>query len=541
MAEKKVPFDQKKNKKPLKNKKQTNKARTTLKILILALLLLFLIASGAAAAMVFGYVNNAPPFDPARLIPPKTSLVYDYRDELVTLLHYEQNRTEIALNEIPRHVQEAFIAIEDERFHRHFGFDVIGIVRAAIANFQAGTVVQGASTITQQLVKNSFLSPEITTERKVQEIWLAVQTERRYSKDEILEMYLNWIYFGNGAYGVEAAAQTYFDKSASDLSLAEGAMLAAAIRSPNYYNPHDNETAAEERMKKVLSNMLRVGFISEAEYESALGEELLYAEPRGLGPFPHFIDYLVHTELIRILTAMPEVGTREEAYRLIYEEGLQVFTTLNPVLQAHVEDVLSRNELYPSTVYVNMDRAREMIAGLASDRDLTRAELQSLSLVDPDEGVPQPQAAMVIADPATGRIMALGGGREYLKGVDQLLRFTSLRQTGSAIKPIIAYAPALEEGVLAGASSALDDSPFIGPDGNWFPENFDFRFRGMVPLREALYISYNIPAVRAFQALGTRLGVRYAELMGISTIDPGEVDNLSLALGAFHHGVSAID
>jgi len=169
---------------------------------------------------------------------------------------------------------------------------------------------------------------------------------------------------------------------------------------------------------------------------------------------------------------------------------------------------------------------------------LTRAQLQEM--VNEEGGVPQPQAAIVVADPVTGRIRALGGGREYRKTVDEVLRFVNLRQPGSAIKPIIAYAPAFEEGVLAGAASTVNDAPFTGPQG-WQPKNFDNRFRGLIPARDALYFSYNIPAIRVFQSLGTRVGVNYAERMGISSIDPSEIDNLALSLGGFTYGVSAID
>ncbi|HSW36356.1 MAG TPA: PBP1A family penicillin-binding protein [Candidatus Limnocylindrales bacterium] len=540
MAEKRVAFDQNKRDKPFKGKKRSRIAGKVFKMLLLTLLLVFLIVGGVAAARVVNYLNDTPSFDVSRLTKDQTSHVYDYHDEKVFSLHYVQNRILVSLDEIPEHVLQAFIAIEDERFHRHFGFDIIASARAAWANFQAGAIVQGGSTITQQLAQNYFLTKEVSYERKVQEIWMALQFERKYSKEEILEMYLNLIYFGNGAYGVETAARTYFDKGIGELSVAEAAMLAAMVRLPNFYNPFNNEEAALSRMRLVLANMYRLGFISEFVYRSALNEEFVYAvppDPEDL-PFPHFINYLVHEELVRILSAIPEIGSIDEAYRLIYTGGLHIYTTLDPALQSHVEELLRRDALYPNTIYINMTKAREMIASLASGRDLTRAELQSL--VDPDGGVPQPQAAIVIADPVTGRIKALGGGRRYLKGIDVFPRFTSLRQTGSAIKPIIVYAPAFEEGVLAGASTPLDDSPFTGPRG-WQPQNFDLKFRGMIPAREALYISYNVPAVRAFQALGTRLGVRYAERMGISTIHPGEVDNLSLSLGAFTRGVSPLD
>lgn len=542
MAEKKAPLDYKVAQRAAKKNKKTMKRRragSLLKGLLVFIVTLFLIAGGAAAAVVVNYVNDAPPFDPAQLATVETSYIYDSNGEEIAALHEEQNRIIVGLEEIPEHVKQAFIAVEDERFYSHFGFDIFGSMRAAYANFKAGEIVQGASTITQQLAQNAFLSSETTYKRKIQEIWLALQLERNYGKEEILELYLNRIYFGNGAYGVEAAAQTYFNKSVRDLNVSEAAMLAGTVRSPNYYNPVDNVVEAEMRMRIVLANMKRLGYLSESGHRQALMQQFAYAEPRNPDyPYPHFVDYVVHHELINILSAMPSIGSREEAYRAIYTGGLRIFTTLEPELQLHVEDVLGRTSLYPSTIIVDMPKVREAIAELPPGRDLTRAQLQEL--VDEENGIPQPQAAIVVADPSTGKIFALGGGREYQKRADEILRFTTLRQPGSAIKPIITYAPALEEGVLAGAGTPLDDSPFTGPQ-NWRPKNFDNRFRGMISAREALYYSYNVPAVRAFQALGPRVGVSYAEKMGISTISPGEVDNLALTLGGFTYGVSAID
>ncbi|MDW7739916.1 MAG: PBP1A family penicillin-binding protein [Bacillota bacterium] len=537
MAEKKVPIEQKNIK--TKNKK-TSKRRSILKITLLVLLLLFLAGGAVTAKIVSDYVNEAPPFDPSKLETVETSYLYDSNGEEVTALHEEQNRIAVSLDEIPMHVQNAFIAIEDERFDKHFGFDIIGSIRAAYTNLRAGGIVQGASTISQQLAQNAFLTTETSYKRKIQEIWLSIQLERNFTKDEILELYLNRVYFGNGAYGVEAAAQTYFGKSINELNLAEGAMIAGAVRSPNFYNPIDNEPEAIGRMRLVLSNMLRLEMISEAEYEQAINRQMIYSEPPSLDyPYPHYVDYVVHHELIRILSAIPEIGSRSEAYRAIYTGGLRVYTALDPEMQLHVEDVLSREDLYPSTAYYDMPLVREAVAEIPANRDLTRAQLQEL--VIEEGGVAQPQGAIVLADPTNGKLLALGGGRDYLKNVNEVLRFNTLRQPGSAIKPIITYAPAFEEGVLAGAGSTLDDSPYINPRGNWFPENFDFRFRGMITARQALYFSYNIPAIRAFEALGPRVGAGYAQRMGISTLHPDEVDNLSLTLGGLTYGVSAID
>ena len=537
MAEKKLPFDQQNNKD--KDKRSRSKWRI-FKIVILSGLLLFFIAGGAAAAIVANYINNAPPINPTQLQTVETSYLYDSDGREITALHEEQNRVVVSLNDIPEHVQLAFIAIEDERFEDHFGFDITGSFRAAYTNLRAGTIVQGASTISQQLAQNAFLTTETTYERKVQEIWLAIQLERLYSKDEILEMYLNRIYFGNGAYGVEAAAQTYFDKSITEVDVNKAAMLAGAVRSPNFYNPINNREEAENRMRTVLYNMRRLEFITESEYQQALEKELNYAEAKGPEyPYPHYIDYVVHNELIRVLSEIPEYGTREEAYRAIYTGGLRVYTNLEPSIQEHVEDILANDELYPATYKVDMDQVRAALANIPADGTLSQNQLEEL--VVEEGGVDQPQAAIVLSDPTTGKIKALGGGREYQKNVDEVLRFATLRQPGSAIKPIITYAPAFEEGVLAGPGSTLDDSPYIGPNDDWFPENFDYQFRGMIPAREALFKSYNIPAIRAFEKLGPQTGAEYAEEMGITTLHPDEKNNLSLTLGGFTRGVSAID
>ena len=539
MAENKTPVDFAVQKTVVSGNKKQGRGGAVIKGVFVFLFIVFMLAGGVTAAVVVNYVNDAPPFDPARLATVETSYIYDSNGEEIAALHEEQNRIFVGLNKIPEHVQQAFIAIEDERFYSHFVFDVIGSMRAAHANFKAGEIVQGASTITQQLAQNAFLTTETSYKRKIQEIWLAIQLERSYGKEEILELYLNRIYFGNGAYGIEAASQTYFDKNVGDLTVAEAAMLAGAVRSPNFYNPLNNEAEAEDRMRIVLTSMKRLELITEQEHRQALLQEIIYAElPDPNYPYPHFVDFVVHHELIRILSAMPSIGSPSEAYQAIYTGGLRIYTTLDPPMQSHVEKVLSRADLYPSTIYVNMPQIREAVSKLPVGRDLTRAQLQEL--VDEEGGVPQPQAAIVVADPTTGRIRALGGGRDYRKKLDEVLRFITLRQPGSAIKPIITYAPAFEEGTLAGAGSPLNDAPFTGPQG-WKPKNFDNRFRGMISAREALYFSYNVPAVRAFQALGTRVGVGYAERMGISTIDPSEIDNLALTLGGFTYGVSAID
>jgi penicillin-binding protein 1A len=315
--------------------KRPAQKRRIVKIIILIVLLLFLITGGATATVLFTFINEAPPLDPSRLETSQTSYIYDINGNEITPLHGDQHRVMVSLEEVPEHVQQAFIAIEDERFYQHFGFDITGSIRAAYINLKAGYIVQGASTISQQLAQNAFLTSETSYKRKIQEIWLAIQLEKVYSKEEIMELYLNRIYFGNTAYGIEAAAQTYFGKSVSELSVAEGAMLAGAVSSPNYYNPIDNKAAAEERMQNVLASMVRLEFVSETQYEQIIKQGLHYVELRSTEyPYPYFIDYVVHNELIKILTSIPSIGTREEAYRTIYNGGLRVYTSLEPSIQS---------------------------------------------------------------------------------------------------------------------------------------------------------------------------------------------------------------
>lgn len=521
MAERKTPLDQKKPGSDDHKKNQKKTKKTLLRKVVFVAVILALVVGLTATAVGISFIWDTPDIDRAALETVQTSYLYDRQGNEVAGLHGEENRILVPLTQIPEHVQRAFIAIEDERFYKHFGWDMIGFTRAAWINLRTRSFSQGASTITQQLVQNAFLTTERSVKRKAQEIWLAIKFERQYSKEEILEMYLNRIYFGQGAYGVEAAAQTYFNKNVGELEIHEAALLAALIRAPEYYNPFAYEEEGIARMKRVLGNMQRLNFISDAEYEQAMNAEFIYAEPPTFAyPHPYFIDYVVHHELIRILSDLSGIDDREEArkeaYKSIYTEGLRVYTTLDTPIQTHVENVLNNDARYPRTLYINIPKVREAIS--ANNGSLP-ADFPT-AYIDEENGVPQPQSALVLADPQTGAIRALSGGRDYAKKRNEVLRFLSNRQPGSAIKPVLTYAPAIEEGLL-GAGSVLDDAPLIGP-GAWFPENYDGQFRGMVSVRNALAYSYNLPAVRAYQQLGLQKGAEYAQKMGITNYNPNE-------------------
>lgn len=532
MAEKKVPLSI--SQKSAETKKVYRVAKLkfnpkTLKAAFLIIAIPIAIAVLALTGIMISYLADAPALDPAALEAIEASYIFDSDDKEITQLHAAENRIVVPIEEIPKQLQEAFIAIEDERFRKHRGVDMYGFGRAILVNIRERSFSQGASTITQQLIRNAMLDPGKKIKRKVQEMWLALKLERLKSKDEILEMYLNRICFGNAIYGVEAASQAYFGKSVGKLKLAETALLAGIVRSPAYYNPFNDKEAATSRMKLVLGNMKRLKFISEEEYDKAVDAKLKFAKPTALAyPHPYFVDYVIHHELIDILEDIPEINSREEAYEAIYNGGLRIYTTMNTGYQEHLENVLSRSDLYPRTVYVDMSRLNEAVQ---NNNGKLPGDYWNGVYNDDKKGIPQPQSAMVLTDPKSGEIWALGGGREYLKNRSELLRYLSLRQPGSAIKPILEYGPSFNEGLL-GLGSVLDDAPLAFP--GWCPENVDSAFRGIVTVRRALAHSINIPAILTYRDhIGLEKGAETAYRMGISTYDPREAHpDLPWAIGS---------
>lgn len=521
MAEKKVPLGDsqvKTHQKAAKHSSMLKPGRRALRAVLIPLIALVAVAGLVIAGIFLSYIVTAPRLDPAALESVEASYIIDREGREVAQLHAAENRVIVPIDQIPEQLQKAFIAIEDERFEKHSGIDMLGFGRAILVNIKDRSFSQGASTITQQLIRNTILGKEKRIKRKVQEMWLALKLEMKFSKQEILEMYLNRICFGNGLYGVEAAARTYFGKSIDELNLAESALLAGVVRIPEYGNPFSNEEGAIKRSKLVLGNMKRLKFISPAEYEEALSTEFSFAEPTTFAyAHPYYIDYVVHYELIDILKNMPEFGSVENAYEAIYNGGFKVYTTLNTDYQSHLENVLDRPNFYPRTIYIDMARLREAVN---ANNGRLPADYPD-AYIDEEKGIPQPQSALVLSDPQTGEVLALGGGREYRKNRNELLRFLSLRQPGSAIKPVIAYAPSFEEGLL-GAGSTLDDAPLIGPQG-WRPENYNRNFLGMVTARQALSWSYNIPAIRTYtEYIGMQEGAAKAYQMGISSYNPQE-------------------
>lgn len=468
------------------------------KIIVLTFILLFL--AGTVGAGYIFYSLISPDSLPEGNFSLTTTFYDRYLETYTTM--YQENRISVDLEQVPLELQQAVVAVEDAYFYDHYGINLFSIARAALRNIQSGRVIEGGSTITQQLAKNLYLSHDRTFQRKAEELILTLQLERDYTKDEILNMYLDIIYFGHGNYGVEAASNYFFDKSVQDLTLAESAMLAGIPRGPGYYSPliEGNQEAARSRQSHVLYRMVEMGYITPEQRQEALEEELHYRSPQEGGrSATHFIAYIVNHQLKEILDF-------ERAD--IYRSGLNVYTTLDPSMQAAAEKALQE--------------------GLEGFPD---------SYLDAS-GVRQPQGALVAIDPTNGHVRALVGGLDYRES--NLIRATSSkRQPGSAFKPFL-YAAALDAGGYTAASQISCEPisiPMPGSNKDYEPNDYGggFHHRNLT-VREALVLSCNVCAVKVHMDIGPEKTKEYAQKMGIKS----DLHSLpSLALGTSE--VSALE
>ncbi len=401
------------------------------------------------------------------------SKVYDINDKIITEF-YQENRNPVSLSLVPADLINAFIAIEDSEFYKHKGISFRGILRALWENFKNKILFskegkpQGGSTITQQLAINTFLTREISLNRKMKDILIALQIERNFTKDEILEMYLNEIYFGHGAYGVQAAAQMYFNKSVQDLNLAECALLAGLPRGPSYYSPILNQEISLKRRNIILSRMFKLGYISKEDMEKARQSPLKldYSNKRDKVTAPYFSTFILSQLL------------EEYGANMVYKGGLKIYTTLDLEMQKFAEKALQES-------------GRE--------------------------------GAIVAIEPQSGYIKAMVGGKDFKES--KFNRATqAYRQSGSAFKPFI-YLTALDNEFTP--SNIIEDSPVTFENG-WSPENYEKEFRGPVTLREAFELSINVVGVKLLEQVGVNKVINYAHKAGIkSELRP----DLSLALG----------
>jgi penicillin-binding protein 1A len=459
-----------------------------------AVVLLVLLASGGLALAAYLYWPTDLPSVKAleEYTPSLGSKVYADDDELLTEFQAER-RIFVPLRDIPKNIRNAVIAIEDHRFYTHFGVDIPGIARAAYANFRHGRIVQGGSTITQQLAKMLFLTPDRRFERKVKEALLALELEKRYSKDRLFEIYLNQIYLGHGAYGVEAASRTYFGLSVNELSLAQAALLAALPRAPGNYSPFEHPDLAKRRRTVVLARMVEEGYIGEGDAKKANAAPLgLVAPERRRTSGQYYLEYLQQTLEGKFGSDM------------LYKGGLSVYTTLNPVLQRTAEQAL-----------------REGLQALGA-RQATRVAGKGVAA--PGQA---PEGAAVVIEPQTGYVKALVGGSDFSRS-EFNRAVHARRQPGSAFKPFV-YLAALENGWTPARTQ--EDTPLTYTFGGrtWSPENYDGKFRGLVTLQQALEESINVPTVRLAEAVTIQKVIDAAKRLGIQSPMPA---NLALALGA---------
>ncbi|MDH4099243.1 MAG: PBP1A family penicillin-binding protein [Nitrospirota bacterium] len=387
---------------------------------------------------------------------------------------------------MPKHLKQAFIAVEDSRFYTHTGVDFEGIMRALWVDIRAREIVEGASTITQQLAKQLFLNTEKTFTRKIKEVLLAIQIEKRYSKDEILALYLNQIYLGSGAYGVEAAADIYFGKHAADLTLGEAAMLAGLPKAPSAYSPYKSLKSATARRNHVLKRMADEGDINPAQLIQETNKPVMVVSRTRESAAPYFVEYIRQQVEEKYGTKTVQTG------------GLRIYTSL--------------------------DMRYQRAAAEAVEKGLRTVEARHKGR----KNYPPLQGALLAVDPKTGQIRAMVGGRDF--GESQFNRATqALRQPGSVFKPVV-YAVAMENGFTP--ATIVDDSPVTyeaAPGQMWSPSNFTNRFEGKITIRRAIEESINVVSVRLLEQLGPKTVIERATAMGIrNTLQP----YLSLALGA---------
>ncbi len=453
-------------------------------VLFSIVFLAVLVAGGLVAGIVYSYSRHLPDISRMADFQPSRSTRIYARDNTLLATLYKQNRIHVPIAGIPQVVRQAFVANEDHNFYVHHGVDFAGIARAALADYRHEQF-QGASTITQQLARALFLSDQVSISRKIQEALLAMEIERYYTKDEILERYLNFIYFGSGAYGVQAAAHTYFGTDVKNLTLGQAALLAGLPAAPSDYSPYVSLERARERQQHVLERMVASGYVKSYQARAAESAPIGLAGLHAVGlqgfRYPYFTTYAQHV-------LEQTFGTRA-----VLEGGLDVDTTLDPKLQRLGEDA----------VKWGMAQAR---AG----------------------GINAHEAALVAIRPSTGEIVAMIGGTGFTLHSEFNRAWQALRQPGSSFKPYV-YTAAIDNGFTP--TSELDDSKVSYPMGDgstWSPMDDDFRFYGPMTLQYALAQSRNVVAVRLAAKVGIDRVIAYAHRMGVRA--PLEA-NLSLALG----------
>lgn len=433
--------------------------------------------------------------------------------ELATL-HGSENRIWVDLEDIPDYLVKALVAIEDHRFYEHKGVDWYRTVGAMFTMLTGGDDSFGGSTITQQLIKNLTGNKEVTVQRKLIEIFQALEFEKKYDKDEIMEWYLNAVYFGEGCDGIYTAAQKYFGKEPSQLTLAESASIVGIVNLPTYYSPFYSEENNKERQETVLRRMYELGYISYDEYEQAKNEQLVFTRSDNEVADQEIYSYYVEA-VIKDVTEdlMEQKGiSQDTARQLLYNGGYRVYSCLDPYIQECVDNVYLDVENFPKPYRAN-------------DQQL--------------------QSAMVIMDPYTGEVVAMSGGVGEKTGNLVLNRATdALRAPGSSFKPLAVYAPAIELGLIT-PSTLVNDAPREEVEmsqNQWYPNNSDFKYRGIIDIATGVRLSLNTVAAQVLDKLGLDASTNFLKnKLGITSLVPDDYNYASLALGELTNGISVLE
>lgn len=433
--------------------------------------------------------------------------------ELATL-HGSENRIWVDLEDIPDYLVKALVAIEDHRFYEHKGVDWYRTVGAMFTMLTGGDDSFGGSTITQQLIKNLTGNKEVTVQRKLIEIFQALEFEKKYDKDEIVEWYLNAVYFGEGCDGIYTAAQKYFGKEPSQLTLAESASIVGIVNLPTYYSPFYSEENNKERQETVLRRMYELGYISYDEYEEAKNEQLVFTRSDNEVADQEIYSYYVEA-VIKDVTEdlMEQKGiSQDTARQLLYNGGYRVYSCLDPYIQECVDNVYLDVENFPKPYRAN-------------DQQL--------------------QSAMVIMDPYTGEVVAMSGGVGEKTGNLVLNRATdALRAPGSSFKPLAVYAPAIELGLIT-PSTLVNDAPREEVEmsqNQWYPNNSDFKYRGIIDIATGVRLSLNTVAAQVLDKLGLDASTNFLKnKLGVTSLVPDDYNYASLALGELTNGISVLE
>ena len=579
--------EQQNNKRRRRRKKKKNLFGV---IILKVFIVLFLVGSIAAAGMAFGafmgIVDSAPTLNTEDVVPESyTSIIYDLDGNEIDRLHGEENREYVKLSSIPVDLRNAVVAIEDQRFYEHNGIDLKGIMRAMVVNIKDMNFTQGASTITQQLMKNEVLSSEKKLKRKIQEQYLAVQIEdqlteslgsKQKAKEYILELYMNSIGLHHGLNGVQAASKFYFGKDVSELNLAECACIAGITKNPSAYSPVSRPEKNKERQTTVLNKMLELGYINQSEYDEAIADDIY---SRLVGETVTDVTEAKHSYFVdSVIVALADdlmnekQMSKQQAYNLIYSGGLKIYTTIDTDMQQMMEESFQNESLYPPntnhltasyTISV-MDTATEEQTHIFREKTVANQEeadefVQSVKdevltssntlVADNLKVAKSLQASMVVMDYRNGQVKAIVGGREKNGDLVFNRATQALRQPGSCFKVLAAFAPALDLGVAMPGSFYLDE-PLEFSDG-WAPGNWygtePSDFRGYATVRDGVKDSLNIIATKALLDVGVDNAFSYLENFGFTTLEGGVNNNGltdkggSLALGGITNGVSTLE